>query len=30
MADMFVLSDDKTVPRSVAPCGRESFDIKDN
>jgi hypothetical protein len=30
MADMFVLSDDKTVPRSVAPCGRESFDIQDN
>ena len=26
-ADMFVLSDDKTIPRSVAPGGRESFDI---
>ena len=30
MADMFVLSDDKTIPRSVAPGGRESFDIYNN
>ena len=30
MVDMFVLSDDKTVPRSVAPFRREPFNIYDN